>query len=117
MSQQKISTLELLKNYKEVSQTTNPEIKNLILDLERGLAEAPLSNEERVAINLLYLTDPFEYPTRQEYGRPLGGVTQSHVAQMVIEEDRSDNAKNIRLGRIIKKASEKIAATLGEPYE
>lgn len=116
MQEQKISTLELLKNYKAVSQTTDPEIKNLIIDLERGLAEAPLSNEERTAINLLYLIDPFEYPTRQEFGRPLGGVTQSSVAQIVVEEDRSENAKNIRLGRIIKKASEKIAETLGPPY-
>lgn len=108
---------QVLKNYNELKQIENPEIQNLIYDLERGLAETPLSTEERAAIEILYLKDPYEYPVRQEIGRPLGGVTQTNVAQILGEDGKSSNAKNIKLSRILKKASEKIADTLGSPYE
>lgn len=113
---QQIQVQEVLKNYKELEQTNNPEVKNLILDIERGLTQAQLDETERNAINLLFLSEPTEYPVRKEVGRPLGGMTQTNVAQIIIEDAPSGNAANIRLSRVLKRASDKIAAVLGEPY-
>jgi len=111
--------VEILKNYNELKETSDSNLISYKLDIDKALLEAPLNEEEKAVIEMLYLSDPIEYPIRKdgESGRPLGGTTQTLVGNLVIEDDKSENARNIRISRTIKKASEKLASYLGEPYE
>ena len=113
---------ELLKLYREI-ETSDPEsqLVHLKADLDRALHEAPLTEEERAVITILYLEEPIEYPIRKpdknggQTGRPLGGPTQANVAKQ-IAQDKKPAAREMKTSRIIKRASVKLAAFLGEPY-
>lgn len=115
--------VEVLRRYREI-ESVNPdsELVHLKADIDRALAKAPLDEEERAVIHLLYLSDPIEYPIRKlnrnggESGRPLGGTTQGRVGTLVVEEDKSDNAKNIRISRTLKRAVQKLEEYLGDGY-
>ncbi len=115
--------VEVLRHYREID-TANPdsELIHLKADIDRALKEAPLDEEERAVITLLYLSDPTEYPVRKlnrnggESGRPLGGTTQGYVGNLVVEEDKSDNAKNIWISRTLKRAIQKLEEFLGDGY-
>ena len=115
--------VEVLRRYREI-ETDNPEseLVHLKADIDRALRNAPLDEEERAVIRLLYLNDPIEYPVRKlnrnggESGRPLGGTTQGLVGTLVVEEDKSDNAKNIRISRTLKRAVQKLEEYLGDGY-
>jgi hypothetical protein len=114
----------VLRHYKEI-ESSNPESELVYIkaDVDRALREAPLDQEERDVIGVLFLSDPIEYPVRKpnrnggESGRPLGGTTQQLVGRLMDHEDRSSNARNIRVSRIVKSAAQKIADYLGAGYE
>lgn len=116
--------LNLLHYYNEIeSSDPDSELLQLKTDVDRALAEAPLDEEERALIERVFLTEPTAYPMRGrvdknggQSGRPPGGVTQGIVAKLMIEEDKSANAKNIKATRILKRAVEKLAIYLGEGY-
>lgn len=117
--------LEVLKYYNEID-TSDPEseLVHLKADLDRALSNAPLSEEERTLLTTLYLLEPPEHPIRGKpdknggrSGRPPGGATQVRVAKLIIAENRSEKAKEIRAGRIIKRAAAKLSAFLGAGYE
>lgn len=115
---------EVLKHYREI-ETVNPssELIDLKADIDRALREAPLDDEEKAVITFLYLSDPIEYPIRKlnrnggESGRPLGGTTQGLIGTLVVEDDKSDNAKNIKISRTIRRAIQKLEDYLGEGYD
>src|SRR5579859_271103 len=114
----------VLRHYREI-ETVSPESEliHLKADIDRALRNAPLDEEEKAVIQFLYLTDPIQYPVRKlnknggESGRPLGGTTQGLVAGLVVEDDKSSNAKNIRISRTLKGAIQKIEEYLGEGYD
>lgn len=117
--------LEILKYYNELH-TDDPEseLVHIKADLDRALLEVRLDEEERALITILYLTDSTEIPIRGkpdknggQSGRPSGGTTQVQAARSIITEDRTDKAKELKAGRILKRASAKLAAFLGEGYE
>src|ERR1700694_4914678 len=102
--------LEGLKYYREID-TSDPEseLVHLKADLDRALTQAPLDEEERALITFLYLVEPTEHPVRGkpnkrggQSGRPPGGVTQVKVAKLIIAEEKSEKAKEIKAGRILK---------------
>lgn len=115
--------LELLKLYKEI-ETSDPEsqLVHLKADLDRALHGAPLTEEERAVLTILYLEEPTEHPIRKldknggQTGRPLGGRTQANVAKQ-IAQDKKPAAREMKTSRIIKRAAGKISEYLGEPYE
>ena len=115
--------VEVLRHYKEI-ETVNPDSDLFYLkaDIDRALEQAPLDEEERSIIEILYLSEPIEYPVRKlnrnggESGRPLGGTTQGLVGLLVVENDKSDNAKNIKVSRTLKRAIQKLEEYLGGDY-
>lgn len=115
--------IEVLKLYREI-ETSDPtsELVHLKADLDRALHGAPLTEEERAVITILYLREPVEYPIRKldknggQTGRPLGGSTQANVAKQ-IAQDKNPAAREMKTSRIIKRAASKLSSFLGEPYE
>lgn len=115
--------LGVLKFYKELN-TSNPESETFLIkqDVDRALEEAPLDEEERALITILYLSEPTEHPERKQdknggqSGRPSGGLTQVQASKLIISGNVSEKAKEIKAGRILKRAANKLAEYLGEDY-
>lgn len=117
--------IEVLKLYNELH-TDDPEsdVVHIKADLDRALLGADLSDEERELLVLLFLTEPVNYPTRGkrdknggQSGRPPGGTTQVHIAQLIVGESRSEKAKELKAGRILKRAAKKLSDYLGSEYD
>ena len=116
--------IEVLKYYRELD-TNNPEseVFHIKADIDRAIQQAPLDEEERALITILYLSEPEQYPTRKpdknggQSGRPAGGLTQVQVAKLIISENVSEKAKEIKAGRILKRAARKLSDFLGSGYD
>lgn len=115
--------IEVLKYYNEL-RTEDPEseLVQIKADLDRALIHAPLDEEERALILVLYLMEP-TYPTRgkpdkngNSSGRPPGGTTQAEVAKF-LAGDKSPAARENKTSRVLKRAAQKISDYLGEGYE
>lgn len=117
--------LEALKVYQEIeSSDPESELVHIKADLDRALRMADLSEEELGLITFLFLTEPVDRPTRGKLdknggqsGRPPGGTTQVHAARIIVSENRSDKAREIKAGRILKRAAAKLSEYLGEGYD
>lgn len=117
--------IEALKVYREIeSSDPESELIHIKADLDRALLWADLNEEELALITLLFLTEPVTYPTRGnpnknggQSGRPPGGVSQVQASRLIVSENRSEKAKEIRAGRVLKRAAGKLSAFLGAPYE
>ena len=115
---------EILKHYNEI-ETSDPESElfQIKADIDRAINHAPLDKEERLLIATLYLSEPLP-PVRGkpdknggQSGRPAGGLTQVQVAQLVVSKSKSNKAKELKTGRILKRATKKLSEFLGEGYD
>lgn len=115
---------EILRHYPEI-QSSNPgsELSHIKTDIQRALENVPLTLEERGILRTLFFVSPIA-PQRDRVnhsggtsGRPAGGITQSLIAGLLIETQKSDNAKNIILSRKLKVITDKLAAYLGPEYQ
>lgn len=116
----------LLAGYNELDPSISPQIAEIKMDLDRALQEVSLTEEERVVLEALFLIPEPVHPVRVQVnkaggtaGRPSGGITQSYVATLMTDyfgANKTDNALNIRVSRIIKSACDKLAAFLGPEY-
>lgn len=117
--------IEVLKVYNEI-ESSDPESELITIkaDLNRALEMANLTEEELGLITLLFLTEPVDRPRRGKLdknggqsGRPPGGTTQVQAARTIVAENRSDKAKEIKAGRILKRAAAKLSEYLGDEYQ
>lgn len=116
--------IEVLKYYNELhTEDPESELVHIKADLDRALVEAPLDEEERALLIVLYLTEPTHRPIRGkpdknggQSGRPPGGNTQAQVAKL-IAEDKTPAARENKTSRILKRAAQKISDYLGEGYD
>jgi hypothetical protein len=110
--------LGVLKYYRELD-TNNPEseVFHIKTDIDRALQQAPLDEEERALITILYLEEPEPPERTSDKGRPSGGLTQVQASKLIITEKISEKAKEIKAGRILKRATRKLEEFLGEGYE
>jgi len=111
-----------LKYYNELySDDPESELVHIKADIDRALIEAPLDEEERALIVILYLTEP-TYPVRGKpdkngatSGRPPGGTTQAQVAKL-IAQDKTPAARENKASRVLRRAAAKLAQFLGDDY-
>lgn len=118
------TVIEILKVYRELY-TSDPEseLTHLRADIDRALLGAPLDDEERALLSVLYLSEPSALPIRGkpdknggQSGRPPGGNTQAQVAALT-DQDKTPAARENKTSRVLRKAAGKLSAYLGHPYE
>lgn len=126
---------EILKNYKELvaldsmnpttldQARTTEDLLAIRNDIERALRDVPFTPEEMEVLGAYFLIDP-DPPERNRVnkngttsGRPRGGSTQGRIAQLMIDAEKSQNAKNIAISRILRRIYDKLGAYLGDDYD
>lgn len=114
------TVVQLLRYIKELP-PGDSDLGLMKLDLERALTKVEFTEDEANALRALFLVEPTA-PERGRLdktggtaGRPRGGQTAKAVAEMMMA-DKSDNARRIRMSRLVHSAAEKVAEFLGEDY-
>lgn len=114
------TVVQLLRYMKELP-PGDSELGLMKLDLERALQNVDFTEDEANALRALFLIEPTA-PSRDRVnksgntrGRPSGGQTAKSVAEMMMA-DKSDNARRIKMSRLVRSAAEKLADFLGEDY-
>ena len=114
------TVVQLLRYIKELP-PGDSELGLMKIDLERALQNVEFTEDEANALRALFLVEPTA-PVRGRLnrsggtaGRPPGGQTAKAVAEMMMA-DKSDNARRIRMSRLVHSAAEKIEEFLGEEY-
>ena len=107
----KIQTI--LGSYHVLLYSTDEALVSVRLDLLRALKEAPLTTEERWALQRKYFSPtPLEAHTGS-VGRPRKAETQRAMASIVL----GDESKSVKFTRLLQSACKKLSDHLGEFYQ
>lgn len=114
---------DILRNFHELPHGDS-ELGLIRMDIEHALRAVSFTEEEANVLRALFLIEP-EPPGREprtnragtQSGRPSGGTTQTLIAQIMLDQEKSQNAANIMVTRILKRACAKLAAYLGDDYQ
>lgn len=115
---------EILKHFHEFD-AAEPESELLQIksDIERALHHVEFTDDERNIIRALFLIEPpspqriTENKSGGTSGRPKGGSTQQYISNIMLDNEKSENARNIEVSRKLRSACAKIAAYLGPEYQ
>jgi len=85
----------LLENYHLLTHSTNPAMRDILLDLHQAFRDAALNEEERQVIVATYIGDYGPPQRKGGRGRPKGGDTQMAIVAQLIDALSREPRRNI----------------------